>query len=65
MKLSKRTKSTSQEKILKMISRDMQLERFDGKWVCMNRPHKNKKKYDRKQNKREVRNLPYLLSFSI
>ena len=44
-----------QAKVLKMVSR---LNEFDrnggGQWVSKNRPHKNKKKYDRKQNKREI-----------
>lgn len=54
MKLSKRTKSNDQGKILKMLSRDEELIRNDGKWVAVNRAFKNKKKYDRKQNKKEL-----------
>ena len=42
MKKSKRTKSNDPVKILRMISRDLELERNDGKWVAMNRPYKNK-----------------------
>ena len=37
MKLSKPTKSNSQYKVLRMIARNEQLERFDGKFVAMNR----------------------------
>lgn len=52
MKKSKPTKSNDPAKILKMISRDEELERNDGKWVSKDRPHKNKKKYDRNRDKR-------------
>lgn len=48
MKKSVRTKSNSPDKIIKMISRDEELERNDGKWVAKDRPHKNKKLYNRK-----------------
>lgn len=56
MKKSKRTKSNDPVKILRMISRDEELERNDGKWVAMNRVYKDKSKYDRKVAKRETRN---------
>ena len=52
MKKSKRTKSTDPVKILRMISRDEELERNDGKWIAMNRIYKNKKKYDRKRDRK-------------
>ena len=52
MKKSKLTKSNDPAKILRMISRDLELERNDGKWVAMNRPWKNKKKYDRKRDRK-------------
>lgn len=38
-----------------MISRNEELERNQGKWVAMNRAFKNKKKYNRKDNKKELR----------
>ena len=47
MKKSKQTKSNEQFKILRMISRDLELERNDGKFVSVTRPFKNKKKYIR------------------
>ena len=56
MKKSKPTKSTEQYKILRMISRDEELERNQGKWVAMNRAFKNKVKYNRKDKKKELRN---------
>lgn len=39
-----------------MISRNEELERNQGKWVAMNRAFKNKKKYNRKDKKKELRN---------
>ena len=56
MKKSKPTKSNEQYKILRMISRDEQLERFDGKFVSMNKVYKDKSKYNRKNKKKELRN---------
>ena len=56
MKKSKLTKSNDPAKILRMISRDEELERNDGKWIAMNRPFKNKKKYCRKNNKVDLGN---------
>jgi hypothetical protein len=38
-----------------MISRNEELERNQGKWVAMNRAFKNKKKYNRKDKKKELR----------
>lgn len=38
-----------------MIARNEQLERFDGKFVAMNRKYKDRSKYDRKEAKRELR----------
>ena len=52
MKKSKPTKSNDLNKILRMISRDEELERNDGKWVAMNRAYTNKKKYNRKRDRR-------------
>ena len=40
--------AVNNEKVLKKISRELAFERNGGgQWVCTNRPHKNKKKYDR------------------
>ena len=38
-----------------MIARNEQLERFDGKFVAMNRKYKDHSKYNRKDAKRELR----------
>ena len=63
MKKSKRTKSNDPVKILRMIARDEELERNDGKWISMNRIYKNKKKYSRNRSKREFKRDLYSLSF--
>ena len=64
MKYCKPTKSNEPHKILRMIAREEELERNNGKWVAMNRAFKNKKKYDRKQNKKDLgkllKSLPFL-----
>ena len=66
MKKSKQTKSNEQFKILRMISRDFELERNDGKFVSLTKRFKNKKKYNRNDKKRELRkNLGSLYCFII
>ena len=50
------TKSNEPHKILRMLSREDEMERNDGKWVAMNKVFKDKKKYDRKENKKDLRN---------
>ncbi len=53
MRKSKRTKSNDPVKILRMISRDEDLERRDGKFQCR-QVYKDKTKYNRKKEKREL-----------
>lgn len=36
----------------KAINRLEELERNGGHWIAVNRPHKNKKKYDRKRDRK-------------
>lgn len=56
MKKSKITKSNEPVKILRMISRNDQMERNGGgQFVAVNRIWKNKKKYDRKVYKKGLR----------
>lgn len=45
---------TSEEyiRINRMMSRKEELEKNGGRWVAVNRPHKNKKKYDRKRDRK-------------
>ena len=57
MKMSKPTKSTEQYKILRMLSRNEQIERNGGgQFVSMNRVYKDKSKYNRNDKKKELRN---------
>ena len=47
----KKKKNNIQEDIIKAMrkaNREIELERNGGRWIAVNRPHKNKKKYDRK-----------------
>lgn len=57
MKKSKLTKSNDPVKILRMISRNEQIERNGGgQFVAVNRVWKDKSKYDRKAYKKGLRN---------
>ena len=56
MKYCKMTKSNEPHKILRMLSREEEMERNDGKWIAVNKTFKDKMKYDRKENKKDVRN---------
>lgn len=51
-----KTKITQEDyvKAMKKVNREIELERNGGRWVSVTRPHKNKKNYDRKQNKKEL-----------
>jgi len=54
------------DKIIKAISREEEMQRNQGKWICNNRIHRNKKKYNRNNNKRELRlNLNSLSLFTL
>lgn len=55
MKYCKIAKSNEPHKILRMLSREEEMEHNDGKWVAMNKVFKDKKKYDRKENKKDLR----------
>lgn len=62
--MGKRTKKTMHigEDFLtinKKINREIELERNGGHWIAIDRPHKNKKKYNRKRDKKiNFDNLP-------
>ena len=49
-------KKLSQEMIFlnafKKANREIELERNCGRWIAINRPHKNLKKYDRKRDRK-------------
>lgn len=54
MRQKKKKKTSSFEdyiKANKKINREIELERNGGRWIAINRPHKNKKKYDRKRDR--------------
>lgn len=42
----------------KKASREIELEQNGGRWVAKDRPHKNKKAYDRKRDKKINFDLP-------
>lgn len=64
MNKSKITKSNDPVKILRMISRNEQMERNGGgQFVAVNRIWKNKKKYDRKAYKKGLRDSLNPFSF--
>lgn len=51
--MKKKKKSSIQEDVIKAMrkaNREIELERNGGRWIAVNRPHKNKKKYDRKRD---------------
>lgn len=39
-------------KVQKKINREIELERNGGRWIAVDRPHKNKKAYNRKRDKK-------------
>ena len=45
----------------KALSRLEELERNGGRWVAKDRPHKNKKKYNRKRDRRIDFDCPFYL----
>lgn len=56
MKKSKITKSNAIDKIIKMVSRNEQMERNGGgQWVATHRVHTSKKQYSRKRFKRDTK----------
>jgi len=58
MKKSKITKSNAMDKIIKMISRNEQMERNGGgQWVATHRVHKSKKQYSRKRFKSDTKRV--------
>ena len=64
MKKSKIPKSNDPVKILRMISREDEFERNGGgQWVAKNRIWKDKTKYDRKKQKKSLRDISNSFSF--
>lgn len=52
MKQKKKNQNECMIKALKRANREIELERNGGRWIAINRPHKNLKKYDRKRDKK-------------
>lgn len=62
MKKKNRMRITSEDYLLfnRKLLREEEMERNDGRWVATTRPHTNKKKYNRKQFKKETKTLLWL-----
>ncbi len=51
-------------KAFKKANREIELERNGGRWIAVNRPHKNKKKYDRKRDSKvDLESLSFVCNF--
>lgn len=46
-------------KACRKAEREIELERNGMRWISIDRPHKNKKKYDRKRDKRVKLEYPF------
>ena len=59
--MAKKKKQNYKQDLIKALhisSKQAEIERNGGmQWVAVNRPHKNKKKYNRKDNKKDLSNL--------
>ena len=44
-------------KAVRKANREAELEQNCGRWIAKDRPYKNKKKYDRKQSKAQIKEL--------
>ena len=64
----KKKKNNIQEDVIKAMrkaNREIELERNGGRWIAVNRPHKNKKKYDRKRDSKVDLEPLYFFAFNI
>ena len=52
--MSKKKKITEVDYLLanRAANREIEMERNGGHWIAINLPHKNKKKYDRKRDRK-------------
>lgn len=64
--MKKQNKLTDKEKAFRKAEREIELQRngYSHPWICKDKAHKNKKKYDRKENKKELRNNLDSFNFS-
>lgn len=64
----KKKKNNIQEDVIKAMrkaNREIELERNGGRWIAVNRPYKNKKKYDRKRDSKVDLEPLYFLTFNL
>ena len=63
----KKKKSNPIEDVVKAFrkaNREIELERNGGRWIAVNRPHKNKKKYNRKRDSKvDLESLSFVVTF--
>ena len=52
MKQKKKNQNECMIKALKKANREIELERNGGRWIAINSPHNNLKKYARKRDKK-------------
>lgn len=51
-------------KAFRKANREIELERNGGRWIAVNRPHKNKKKYNRKRDSKvDLESLSFVVTF--
>lgn len=53
-------------KAFRKANREIELERNGGRWIAIDRPHKNKKKYNRKRDSKvDLESLLFVCNFSL
>lgn len=62
-KLKQKSSLEDAIKAFKRANREIELERNGGHWISMNRPHRNKKLYNRKRDRSINLNDSYLSFF--
>lgn len=67
MKKKKKKQANQIEDVIKAFrkaNREIELERNGGRWIAVNRPHKNKKKYNRKRDSKiDLESLSFVVTF--
>ena len=67
MKKKKKKQANPIEDVIKAFrkaNREIELERNGGRWIAVNRPHKNKKKYNRKRDSKvDLESLSFVVTF--
>lgn len=53
-------------KAFRKANREIELDRNGGRWIAVNRPHKNKKKYNRRRDSKvDLESLLFACNFSL